>query len=226
MLPLHRRDDDSGWASADWQLRRGRIVLLEGDSPAGLRLPLNSISWHPPRAVLTKPTRSPSAAGCRRRPNRTTRGRGVEDAEAVPTTAMVAEIRDGLALHLSCRPPKQLEHFVDLITRVEAAAAKVDCPVVDRGLRAAARSADRVDERHPRPRRHRGQRRADGQLRRAEAAAGNPLRAGPAGPAVAPSRSTSTAPTAAPAAATTSRWAASRPPIRRCCAAPTCWCRC
>src|SRR6478672_10581655 len=29
VLPLHRRDDESGWASADWQMRRGRIVLLE-----------------------------------------------------------------------------------------------------------------------------------------------------------------------------------------------------
>ena len=50
VLPLHRRDDDLGWASANWRLRRGRIVLLEGDSPAGLRLPLDSISWLPPRA--------------------------------------------------------------------------------------------------------------------------------------------------------------------------------
>ena len=49
VLPLHRRDDDAGWASADWRLRRGRVVLVEGDSPAGLRLPLASISWRPPR---------------------------------------------------------------------------------------------------------------------------------------------------------------------------------
>ena len=49
VLPLHRRDDDGGWASADWRLRRGRIVLVDGESPAGLRLPLNAISWKPPR---------------------------------------------------------------------------------------------------------------------------------------------------------------------------------
>ena len=66
VLPLHRRDDDSGWASADWQLRRGRIVLLEGDSPAGLRLPLGSISWHPPTPPfhadpLAEPGRLPVA---------------------------------------------------------------------------------------------------------------------------------------------------------------------
>ncbi|WP_198537281.1 transglutaminase family protein, partial [Mycobacteroides chelonae] len=40
LLPLHRGEDGSGWESADWQLRRGRIVLTEGRSPAGLRLPL------------------------------------------------------------------------------------------------------------------------------------------------------------------------------------------
>ena len=57
MLPLHRRDDDLGWASADWRLRRGRIVLLDGDSPAGLRLPLDAISWKPPRpSYVADPT--------------------------------------------------------------------------------------------------------------------------------------------------------------------------
>jgi uncharacterized protein (DUF2126 family)/transglutaminase-like putative cysteine protease len=129
VLPLHRRDDDSGWASADWKLRRGRIVLLEGDSPAGLRLPLNSISWHPPRpsydadpmphrGVLPVETESDAAV--------------LEDADSAPTTAMVAEIRDGF-LYLYLPPTEELEHFVDLISRVEAAAAKVDCPVVIEG---------------------------------------------------------------------------------------------
>ena len=62
VLPLHRRDDDSGWASADWKLRRGRIVLLEGDSPAGLRLPLNSISWEPPRPTYDRRPAGPRGA--------------------------------------------------------------------------------------------------------------------------------------------------------------------
>jgi uncharacterized protein (DUF2126 family) len=54
LLPLHRREDDGGWASANWRLRRGRVVLLDGDSPAGLRLPLNSISWRPPRCAVSR----------------------------------------------------------------------------------------------------------------------------------------------------------------------------
>jgi uncharacterized protein (DUF2126 family) len=129
VLPVHRRDDDSGWASADWQLRRGRIVLLEGDSPAGLRLPLNSISWRPPEPAfqadpLANRGRLPVAPEPADAP--------VEEADVVPVTAMVAEVRDGL-LYVFVPPTEALEDFVDLITRIEDAAAKVDCQVVVEG---------------------------------------------------------------------------------------------
>ncbi|MCV7013791.1 transglutaminase family protein, partial [Mycolicibacterium madagascariense] len=129
VLPLHRREDDAGWASADWRLRRGRIVLLDGDSPAGLRLPLDSISWRPPRPSHPADPLAP-------------RGEldtgvepgdaAVEDAEGAPITAMVAEVRDGL-LYVFLPPAEELDHFVDLVARLEAAAAKADCPVVVEG---------------------------------------------------------------------------------------------
>jgi uncharacterized protein (DUF2126 family)/transglutaminase-like putative cysteine protease len=131
VLPLHRRDDDSGWASADWKMRRGRIVLLDGDSPAGLRLPLKSISWEPPRPSYeadplarraTLPVAPPAEAT----------DAEMDDADSAPTTAMVAEIRDGL-LFIYLPPTEELEYFVDLVSRLEAAAAKVDCPVVIEG---------------------------------------------------------------------------------------------
>jgi uncharacterized protein (DUF2126 family)/transglutaminase-like putative cysteine protease len=127
VLPLHRRDDDLGWASADWRLRRGRIVLLEGDSPAGLRLPLDSISWKPPRTTFdVDPTTVGDALN-------TSDGETLlEDPETAPPTAMVAEVRDGL-LYIFIPPTEALEHFVDLIARVEAAAAKIGCPVVIEG---------------------------------------------------------------------------------------------
>ena len=129
VLPLHRRDDDSGWASADWKLRRGRIVLLEGDSPAGLRLPLNSINWHPPRPSYDADPLPPRGA----LPAETgAEAAVVEDADSAPTTAMVAEIRSGM-LYIYMPPTEELEHFVDLISRLEVAAAKVDCPVVIEG---------------------------------------------------------------------------------------------
>lgn len=129
VLPIHRRDDETGWASADWRLRRGRIVLLRGDSPAGLRLPLDSISWTPPRPTFDA---DPLAPGEPLPTEATDTDATVEDDEGLPPTAMVAEVRDGV-LHVFLPPTEELEHFVDLITRIEAAAAATSTPLVVEG---------------------------------------------------------------------------------------------
>jgi uncharacterized protein (DUF2126 family) len=129
VLPLHRRDDDLGWASANWRLRRGRIVLLEGDSPAGLRLPLRSISWKPPRASFDV---DPLSVGRELAAEPAAGDAVVTDPDTAPPTAMVAEVRDGL-LHIFVPPTEALEHFVGLVARVEAAAAEANCAVVIEG---------------------------------------------------------------------------------------------
>ncbi|KAA1248744.1 transglutaminase family protein [Mycobacterium simiae] len=129
VLPLHRRDDGAGWASANWQFRRGRLVLIEGDSPAGLRLPLNSISWRPSRGLFES---DPLSVGHALPPLPAAVPAVLVDPEGAPTTAMVAEVRDGL-LYVFVPPTEALEHFVDLIARIEAAAAKTGCPVVIEG---------------------------------------------------------------------------------------------
>ncbi|RZT14197.1 uncharacterized protein (DUF2126 family) [Mycobacterium sp. BK558] len=128
VLPLHRRDDDAGWASADWTLRRGRIVLLDGDSPAGLRLPLDAISWTPPPPSFDadpthdRPPLEPDAD----------EPAEVTDADSMPITALVGELRDGL-LYVFLPPTEELEHFVDLVHRIETAAAAIGCAVVIEG---------------------------------------------------------------------------------------------
>lgn len=129
VLPLHRRDDGSGWASANWRLRRGRLVLTEGDSPAGLRLPLSSISWQPPPASFEV---DPGTLGSVLPPEPEGDTAVVVDPENAPTTALVAEVRDGL-LYIFLPPTTALEHFIDLVARVETAVVKAGCPVVIEG---------------------------------------------------------------------------------------------
>ena len=135
VLPLHRREDDAGWASADWRLRRGRIVLVDGDSPAGLRLPLDSINWRPPRTTFPADPLATAGADLpvEAEPDDAVLEQDLEDDDtSPPPTAMVAEVRDGL-LYVFIPPTDALEHFVDLIARLEAAAAKVGCAVVVEG---------------------------------------------------------------------------------------------
>jgi transglutaminase-like putative cysteine protease len=47
-IPLQREFGDPHWSSAPWTLRRGRLFLIPGDSPLGLRLPLDALTWTPP----------------------------------------------------------------------------------------------------------------------------------------------------------------------------------
>lgn len=51
VLPLHARDDEDPdfdapqWSTGPWFLRDERMYLIPGDSPMGLRLPLDSLPW-------------------------------------------------------------------------------------------------------------------------------------------------------------------------------------
>ncbi|WP_227998026.1 transglutaminase family protein [Nocardia australiensis] len=136
VLSLYRREDGSGWASADWRLRRGmsvdnpagRIVLTEGDSPAGLRLPLEAIYWYPPRP---RPERDPMADA----PDAARGGESpavVEPSDREPPTALVCEVRNG-RVHVFLPPLDEFDDFLDLIQRVEAAVAATNRPVVLEG---------------------------------------------------------------------------------------------
>ncbi|MFI1914661.1 transglutaminase family protein [Nocardia sp. NPDC020380] len=127
VLSLYRRADEAGWASADWRLRRGRIVLTEGDSPAGLRLPLRSIAWNAPPP---RPEADPFAP---RLPLASDEPPAiVESAARAPITALVAEVRaDRLFVFLP--PIEEFGAFCDLVRRVEEAVVAAGQPVVLEG---------------------------------------------------------------------------------------------
>ena len=51
VLPLERRRfSPARWVSGAWEFRQGRLCLLPGDSPAGLRLPLDTLPWIAPES--------------------------------------------------------------------------------------------------------------------------------------------------------------------------------
>jgi uncharacterized protein (DUF2126 family)/transglutaminase-like putative cysteine protease len=166
VLPLQAQADASRtrWKSDRWELRRGRLVLLPGDSSVGYRLPLGSLPWAAPEdldpMVELDPfaPRAPLPPRLPDRPRRqaktarvaSQRGPTSDDVSAlregwpvgqsirgVVRTALCAEPRDG-TLHVFLPPQRQLEDFLDLIDAVEATALEFDLPVVLEGYRPPA----------------------------------------------------------------------------------------
>ena len=147
VLPVqvwNARDGRRIWRTEKWSFRRGRLFLVPGDSPAGYRLPLESLPELPPldypHVIASDPTewRPPFAApDPRRQPflqNERSAGTKSESAAQPPDshfavrTALVIEPRDEhLCVFL---PPLETgDDFVDLVAAVEDAAAACRVPV-------------------------------------------------------------------------------------------------
>ena len=101
-LPLHRDLGDEHWTTGYWQLRRGALFLIPGDSPMGLRLPLSSLAWAPPPA---DPERSPFAPAT---PLPTPAANGASVTHDAPTPAAAAG--PAATEHAAVASPAATEH--------------------------------------------------------------------------------------------------------------------
>ena len=129
VLPLTPAWWGEGWASPRWRTRRGRLVLVPGESPAGQRLPLDAVSWSHPDypgeddySTADPPLPGdPSAAAV------------VVDPEKTPSrTALVVQPRDGFVF-VFVPPLERLEKFVELVRVVDRATQAADGRVVLEG---------------------------------------------------------------------------------------------
>jgi uncharacterized protein (DUF2126 family) len=147
VLPLVR--DGAHWRTARWTFRRERLYLVPGDSPIGLRLPLDSIDGLPPPLPEEEPYAGPRDP---RRPDA-----ALEDAQAriasphagradlspadatsrragalFQKTALCVEPRDE-RLYVFIPPLASASHFCDLVRAIDDAAASLDLHVVVEG---------------------------------------------------------------------------------------------
>ena len=161
VLPLRRKPagDGRGWTSSPWFLRNGRLYLIPGDSPVGLRLPLDSQPWAteedtpsvieadplaprpalPPRrqfvetvATGASPSATPTAAELAAIAAAERAPLPGESASWIVRTALCVEPRDG-RVHIFLPPVDTLEDYLEIVTAVEATAAALGTPVVLEG---------------------------------------------------------------------------------------------
>jgi uncharacterized protein (DUF2126 family)/transglutaminase-like putative cysteine protease len=99
------------WKTSLWSFRGEHCFLVPGDSPIGLRLPLDSQPWVPKdkRGALTQ-----------------------DETDALVRSAMCAEPRNGV-LYVFMPPTDTLDDYVALVAAVEASAAALRVPVLLEG---------------------------------------------------------------------------------------------
>jgi uncharacterized protein (DUF2126 family) len=142
------------WASSPWTFRRGSMFLIPGDSPMGLRLPLDALPWTaeerlpmPERSLMApvppladfhaivsgriEPETAREAAEPRKQPapreRRAPARPGTIRTAKVVHTALCAEARNG-RLHVFLPPLGHLEPYLELVAAVEGAAGEMVTP--------------------------------------------------------------------------------------------------
>ena len=139
VLPLN--NSMGTWYTSDWTFRRNHLFLIPGNSPIGLRLPLDSLIKKSKKEEFPKfepdnfstKGRLPSFKKTASERYEHVEANGVNpDNNYFIRTALCSEIRDG-KLHLFLPPLDSAEIFLDLIASIEATAKKLEIPVMLEG---------------------------------------------------------------------------------------------
>lgn len=150
-LPLQWHSGNQAWQSGPWDFRRGTMFLIPGNSPMGMRLPLDSLPWVAPEKREIQPEHDQFGAlpeltdfhgeVAKRYSHLESQTEAHPDVKPqaasvnlvdVPHTGVCVEARQG-RLHVFMPPLQMLEHYLELIAAIEATAAALDLPVIIEG---------------------------------------------------------------------------------------------
>jgi uncharacterized protein (DUF2126 family)/transglutaminase-like putative cysteine protease len=145
VLPVARADGGRAWRTSSWHFRGGHCFLVPGDSPMGLRLPLDAKPWvatadiepSAPRDPAEVPDALPTHDELSKPPKKISPTedrvpRLGESAAWVARTALCAQPRNGV-LYVFMPPVETLDDYVALVAAIEASAAEVGMPVIVEG---------------------------------------------------------------------------------------------
>ncbi len=138
VLPIQRWNAQA-WRSERWQLRRGHLFLVPGDSPLGLRLPIASLPYIPeadyPYLVEQDPLEErealptlDKAANAKAAAAKAAKIREQQGMSGGVRTALSIEIRDGI-LCAFLPPVERIEDYLELVAVVEATAEEMQLKV-------------------------------------------------------------------------------------------------
>ncbi len=141
-LPLkwkEEKEDEGIWVSSRWSFRSGMMLLLPGDSPMGLRLPLASLPWSEEGETSDPHEKDPFAergdlpnyADGKKR-SKKTHAADEEPAKEIVHTALCIEARGG-CLYGFMPPLTRIEPYLELVSAIETTAKKLSIPIVIEG---------------------------------------------------------------------------------------------
>ncbi len=136
-LPLKWDYETGIWQSCKWVLSRPRLFLVPGNSPIGLRLPLDSLPTvakdNEPQKVERSlfeelPALGEYQTAIARRYRQTPSLVAAPPQKAVIKTTLCTEVREGI-LYIFLPPIDYLENYLDLLSSIEATSEKLNIPI-------------------------------------------------------------------------------------------------
>jgi len=126
-LPIALNQVTRKWQTCVWTFRQGALYLLEGNSPLGLRLPLNSLSEQQLNDAFELHERDPFAPLPQElKPIKNAVKKPLAEQEI--HTAVCTEVREGM-LYVFMPPVSTLEEYVTLLEAIAACSQRIKCPV-------------------------------------------------------------------------------------------------